>query len=304
MKISLFWFRRDLRLEDNRALAAAAASGRQVLPLFIFDTSITGKLKKNDARITFIYDTLAELNTFLSASGSSILVEAGEPSVVIKKLTQRFEIEAVYTNRDFEPYGIERDATVNKMLDDKGIAFFTFTDHLIFEPDAVLKKDGAPYTVYTPYSRKWREKLTYSDLAISPPATPVSFLKMQFPFPKLSEVGFTRSNIEVPQLKWEAIKDYGRQRDFPAIGTSLAGPHLRFGTVSIREMVRLALQTDDTFLGELIWREFFIQVLYHFPHSAGSNFKAAYNGIQWLNYEDSLAAGAQEQQDTRLLMPA
>ena len=289
MKVSIFWFRRDLRLDDNRALSAAASAGHPILPLFIFDTTITSKLKRSDARITFIYDTLSEMNTRRSASGSSMLIRKGEPAEVLERLIGKYEIAGVWFNDDFEPYGIERDQRVRKFFKSHGIETHSHTDHVIFNPADLVKNDGTPYTVYTPYSKRWKEKLAPGDLAISPSVPNSAYLRENNPFPTLESLGFSRSATTVKPVEWESIPQYGERRDRPAYNTTLAGPHLRFGTLSIREIARIALRQSPALLGELIWREFFIQVLFHFPRSAGSNFKRKYNGIKWLNDETLFA---------------
>ncbi|HCE56477.1 MAG TPA: deoxyribodipyrimidine photolyase [Prolixibacteraceae bacterium] len=290
-KIVVFWFRRDLRLHDNHGLFQALKSGLPVLPVFIFDTEILGKLSsKTDARVSFIYSEIAKLKTAIEKEGSSLRVFHSSPIEVFEKLTQEYEIDAVYTNHDYEPYAISRDKAVRNFLNSKEISFQTFKDQVIFEKEEVVKDDGLPYTVFTPYSRKWKQTLSVSGIPEFPSDNNLSQLLKTAPFvlPDLSEIGFEKSEITVPKANISAmiISNYEAHRDFPAIaGTTKLGTHLRFGTVSIRQMVRMAQNASEVFLNELIWREFFMQILWHFPQVENRAFKPKYDFIKWRNNE-------------------
>lgn len=302
-KINLFWFRRDLRLHDNAGLYHALKSGLPVLPVFIFDTNILDELEdRRDARVSFLHQTISELSAELKALGSTLLVKHGDPQHIWQELSQTYDIAAVYTNDDYEPYAKMRDEAVAKILKNKEIGFFAFKDHVIFEKDEVVKDDGLPYTVFTPYSRKWRAKLDSrtSETAdeskgteklsfyLKPYPTETyfdHFLQTQpLPLPALQSLGFESSDIAIPPktVSRALIKDYDKTRDFPAIeGTSRLGIHFRFGTISIREKALRAAQLNDTYLNELIWRDFYSMILWHFPQVATRAFKPAYDLIAW-----------------------
>ncbi len=307
-KIAIFWFRRDLRLQDNAGLYHALRSGLPVLPLFIFDTNILDKLEsKLDARVTFIYDTLCALQQELAMHGSAMLVEYGDPQQIWVALLKKYPIAAVYTNHDFEPYAIQRDEAVRQLLQVSGVAFHTFKDHVIFEKDEVLKEDGKPYTVFTPYSRKWRSLLmskvvnrvnddgqTESQsyyLQSYPSEQYAAYFYKTPPLPPmrtLQSMGFERTDLHIPPrtVGQSRIKNYDKTRDIPAIeGTSRLGIHFRFGTISIRQKAWRAQQLNDVFLSELIWRDFYAMILAHFPHVAGGAFRPEYDRITWLNDE-------------------
>lgn len=302
--ISVFWFRRDLRLHDNAALYHALKGPYPVLPLFIFDRDILDDLKNpQDARVTFIYHTLENLKTELEAKGCSLLVYDGKPEEVWQQLLQQYQVAAVYTNHDFEPYAIDRDAAVQILLSERDIPFYTYKDHVIFEKGEVLKSDGTPYTVFTPYSKRWLEKLSsrYTDEQDSVKTSfylssyPVekhehNYLKINpLPMPALADIGFHPTSITFPpaSVARGLIRSYDKTRDFPAIdGTSRLGIHFRFGTISIREKARAAQELNATFLNELIWRDFYSQILAHFPHVAGSPFKPQYDRVPWRHSPD------------------
>ncbi|MFY0651101.1 MAG: deoxyribodipyrimidine photo-lyase [Cyclobacteriaceae bacterium] len=289
MKINVFWFRRDLRLEDNHGLFEALKDGHSVLPIFIFDKNILEELPKNDARVGFIYDTLIKLNEKLQQYGSSILVKHGSPMVVWQELIERYEINAVFTNHDYEPYGISRDQEVTELLQQKGIGFHTFKDQVIFEKAEITKADGSPYTVYTPYKNKWRENFSLELRARAYPSEQLlaNTLQQEFDAPTLKALGFTTSGIQIPSFKEEFINGYEEVRDIPHLDkTTKAGLMLRFGNISVRELVRKASSTNQTYLNELIWREFFMMILFHFPKVVGSSFKAKYDNINWLNNKE------------------
>jgi deoxyribodipyrimidine photo-lyase len=284
-KIVLFWFRRDLRLADNHGLHVALKSGFRVLPIFIFDENIIEELNADDPRLNFIYDSLASINEQLSIHSSGLLCLKGKPQEVWKYLIEKYDIHAVYSNEDYEPYAIQRDSQIAKLLKNEGISFHSFKDQVIFEKDEVIKQDGHPYTVYTPYKNKWLEKFHDGLLQDFKVDDWKSYLKTTIDFPSRSELGINKSSIEVLPYNLSVVRDYENTRNYPAIvGTSSLSPHLRFGTVSIREMVSKA-KAHSTFLSELIWREFFMQILYHFPKVVDHNFKQKYDGIQWRNNE-------------------
>lgn len=284
--IVVFWFRRDLRLQDNVGLNRALTSGAQVLPLFIFDDHIIAELPSDDARINFIHDQLSALNRQLKQYHSSLLCLKGKPVEVWKKLLEEWSVEAVYSNEDYEPYALQRDTEVKDLLEAQGKKFLQFKDQVIFAKDEVLKDDGKPYTVYTPYMKKWRVAFEAFPLTIATLPQQPTFLSFESDCPSLDSIGFTRSSIDVEDYRLNDLKDYKEVRDFPALDqTSKLSVHLRFGTVSIRQVVQ-QVQNNYTFLNELIWREFFMQILYHFPGVVNHNFHAKYNGIQWRNNEE------------------
>ncbi len=283
-KVAIFWFRRDLRLYDNKGLSKALKSGYKVLPIFIFDEEIIDALPKDDARVNFIYNSLKEIDEKLKEFRSSLLVLNGKPYEVWQELIEAYEIVEVYSNHDYEPYAIQRDTQIQSLLMSKGIEFHSFKDQVIFEKDEVVKNDGTPYTLYTPYKNKWlqtfsKEKDT-QEYEIDFP----NFLKEKVNFPALNFIGFEENVIKVKPYSFSQISTYDVTRDFPAKNTtSYISPHLRFGTVSVREMVKKALDLNKVFLSELIWREFFMQILYHFPKVVNENFKSKYDAIPWRN---------------------
>lgn len=294
--IAVFWFRRDLRLDDNAGLYHALRSGLPVLPLFIFDRNILDGLpSRRDARVEFIHHSLAVLKQRLRELGCDLLVKCGKPIEVWHQLVQTYAVAAVYTNRNYEPYATERDGAVKALLDQHGIPFRTFKDHVIFEKGEVLKDDGKPYTVFTPYSRKWRAKLMER---IGPDGTSFylsSYPNHQYfnafyqqsellPFPSLTDLGFEPAGIPFPPavVPRSLIRQYDQTRNFPAIaGTSRLGVHFRFGTISIREKARHAQQLNDTYLNELIWRDFYSQILAYFPHVVSHPFRPEYERVAW-----------------------
>jgi deoxyribodipyrimidine photo-lyase len=288
-EISIFWFRRDLRLEDNVGLFHALKSKYKVIPLFIFDEDILVKLPKNDARVGFIHESLSKINAQLQESGCSLLVEKGRTLEVWKSLIKEFDVKEVFFNKDYEPYAIQRDFAICELLGANNINTFSYKDQVIFEELEITKADGLPYTVYTPYKNKWLEQ--YKTMA------PVSefmttdffsnFQKNDFPFPTLGQIGFEETSIKVIPHNLKNVFNYHETRDFPALdSTTHLSPHLRFGTVSIRKLVNWAFHKNEVFLSELIWREFFMQILFNFPRVVSHNFKSAYDGIQWRNNED------------------
>lgn len=283
--VSIFWFRRDLRLEDNTGLYHALKEGSGIQPVFLFDPNILDLLDDPaDARVTFIHDSVQRLQGELASVGSNLLVLHAKPEDVFSQL----DAKAVYANHDYEPYGRQRDETVGKILEARGIPFLTFKDIVIFERDEVMKDDGTPYTVFTPYQRKW--KLAFSEESVKPVSatTYLSRLCKSTPtaLPTLEELGFIRSNVMFPERKipLSIVRAYAGQRDVPGIqSTTRLGVHLRFGTVSIRKLVHLARQTSEVWLNELIWREFYQMILWHFPYVVERAFKPAYDQISWRN---------------------
>ncbi|KAF0129522.1 MAG: deoxyribodipyrimidine photolyase [Bacteroidetes bacterium] len=293
--INIFWFRRDLRLLDNHGLWQALNAGLPVLPVFIFDSEILDKLNsKSDARVQFIHEQLKHIQFQLQQKGKSLLVLSGKPMDVFKQLTEKYQIANIFTNSDYEPYGIQRDNLIKTLLNKADIGFKSFKDHVIFDPLEVLKADGKPYTVYTPYSRKWKEKLLpqhtkpfHSESLLD------NLLSDYFELPNLEEIGMMPSPVFVPPIKLDdkRLQSYHETRNFPALtGTSLAGPHLRFGTIGIRHVVDIALHTNETYLNELIWREFFMQILYHFPKTVTHNFYSKYDPLEWKNNPEEFQA--------------
>lgn len=284
--VSFFWFRRDLRLEDNMGLYHALQAEFPVIPLFIFDHSILDSLPKEDARVTFIYDSLSEINLELKSIKSSFLIKEGKTQEVWQALIEEFDVKKVFFNKDYEPYAIQRDEAICQSLDNNNIISYSFKDQVIFEEKEITKADGLPYTVYTPYKNKWLEKFHQLKPFREYDTTELygNFYKSNFDFPSLEQIGFVRSSIVVKPYTLHNLVNYQDTRDFPAVdATSYLSPHLRFGTVSIRKIVNFAVKTNATFLSELIWREFFMQILYHFPKVVTHNFKSAYDGIQWRN---------------------
>ena len=283
-EISIFWFRRDLRLEDNIGLDHAIKSGLPVLPIFIFDDDILEDLPKNDARLTFIYDSLRQIDIKLKKNNSSLLIKKGSIPKVWKSLITEYNIKKVFFNRDHEPYAIKRDKEITEFLISNKIEVSNHKDQVIFERNDILKADGKPYTVYTPYKNKWL--LKFNDEGFSETVNDnlkwKKFYQHEILFPTIGSIGFVKSKQKVQQSNLNAVSDYDLNRNFPAKnGTSYLSPHLRFGTVSIRKMVTFAVQRNAVFLSELIWREFFMQILYHFPKVVTNNFKAKYDNIKW-----------------------
>ena len=289
--MNIFWFRRDLRLEDNLGLFHALNSGENLLPIFIFDESILSQLPKDDARVTFIGQQLEQINKQLNQNGKSLAVFHGNPFLVFKKLISENEVKTIYTNHDYEPYARKRDLELFQFLKQNNIDFKTSKDQVIFEKSEVVKDDGTPYVVYTPYSNKWKEKFKSIQLFNYKSEEYLeNITEHSYPFLKLSDIGFEKSVIKISSynITDNLIDNYEATRNFPAQNkTSYLGIHLRFGTVSIRKIVAKALESNnETFLKELIWREFFMQILWHFPHTANSSFRPRYDGIQWENNED------------------
>ncbi len=280
--ISIFWFRRDLRLQDNVALNKALSNGKIVLCVFVFDENILNELPEDDARVNFIYDRLYLIHSELKKFGSSLLIYKGTPVDIWGKLIQKFNVKSVFTNKDYEPYARKRDATIKTLLNENEIAFNSFKDQVIHEEHDVLKADGTPYTVFTPYKRKWLE--IYKSVALENLSKAYSFLRIKIDFPTREALGFKSSSVKVKDYNLSGLNEYQQKRDFPdADMTSYLSPHLRFGTVSVRQIIAQLGKEDDVFLSELIWREFFMQILYHFPQVVTNNFKPKYDSVKWLN---------------------
>lgn len=287
--MNIFWFRRDLRLEDNTALFEALSDGK-TLPVFIFDPNILAELPKDDARVSFIFELLENIQILLLKENKSVAIFYGEPEKVFQKLINEHQIKAVYTNRDYEAYAKNRDSKIEKLLKSNQISFHTFKDQVIFEQDEVVKDDGTPYVVYTPFSKKWKEKFTAKEVRQHHSENKLDQItKHDYPFLSLKDIGFKKSEIKVEDfdISKNIIENYKETRNFPSIdGTSHLSPHLRFGSVSIRQMVKKASEfKQETFLNELIWREFFMQILWHFPNTVTESFRPKYDNIKWRNNE-------------------
>ncbi|MEJ8802755.1 cryptochrome/photolyase family protein [Pontibacter sp. H249] len=289
--ISIFWFRRDLRLHDNAGLYHALQQEHPVLPLFIFDRDILDELPdRDDARVSFIHKTVTKLQQDLHKYGSSLLVKYGRPKEVFKKLMEEYQVQAVYTNRDYEPYARQRDKEIYELLQAQAIHYKSFKDQVIFERNEIMSKSGSPYKIYTPYKNTWKSAFKPEMVTSYPMKKHFSNLHQCVPNPvPLQEMNFIPSLIPTPdpKLATELLQQYAEKRDLPAQdATSRIGPHLRFGTVSVREAVALAFKHSEVWLQELIWREFFMQLLYHFPETAEESFYPKYRGIAWRNNEE------------------
>ena len=288
----LHWFRRDLRLNDNSALKLAQSSGNDVQCIFIFDKNILDRLEDEfDPRVTFIHNELKEIDTELRKKGSSLWVFYGDPTLINRALLKNHpEIDSIYFNRDYEPYAIKRDKEIAQLYMNCGKIFFDSKDHVIFEKNEIVKNDGTPYSVYSPYARKWLDQLkesNYTSENIS--IDDISWYKSEikdYPLLSLKSMGFNQSHLDMPSRfpDVNVIKNYDKSRNFPAIknGTSHLGIHLRFGTISIRSLVKLALDNNKVFISELIWRDFYQMVLFHNQHSINKAIKPAYDKIEWV----------------------
>ena len=289
--MNIFWFRRDLRLDDNVGLFHALNSAEDVLPIFIFDDAILSQLPKDDARVTFIYQQLEKMQTQLQSSNKSLAVFYGKPIDVYQQLISENNIKTVYTNHDYEPYARKRDLELYSLFKENNIEFKTSKDQVIFEKSDVIKDDGTPYVVYTPYSNKWKENFKKTKLIHYNSEELLDKIALHsYPFLNLLAIGFEPSAIKVTpfDISNSLIDNYEATRNFPALNkTSYLGIYLRFGTLSIRKMVAKAIgSNNETFLKELIWREFFMQILWHFPHTTKSSFRPKYDAIVWENKEN------------------
>ena len=299
--ISIFWFRRDLRLEDNvglyHALYQAKLQGHKVLPVFIFDKNILDKLDdKKDRRVDFIHRTIMRMQSELIGIGKSMLVEYGKPLDVFTSLLKQYTIGSVYSNHDYEPDAIERDLQIKNLVEKNKIEFHTYKDQVIFEKEEVLKDDGKPYTIYTPYANKWRTYWVSHIPKIHPSIKLMDYFMDTKPLsiPTLENIGFQPTDLVMPPLKWDTnlVKKYTDQRNFPAIkGTTQLSVHLRFGTISVRQLALETQTLNSTFFNELIWRDFYHMILWHFPQvGKGKSFKAQYDFIEWRNNEKEFEA--------------
>ena len=304
--ITVVWLRRDLRLHDHAALSHALKEQKAVLPVFIFDRHILDELEdRNDPRVTFIHDELLAIKRQLEQLGSSLLVLHGYPEQLFEDLLERYSIDAVYFNRDYEPRAIERDHRVRQVLERHQVEVRSFKDQVIFEGNEVCKSDGKPYTVYTPYMKRWKAAMGYENPGHSGHFALIKHDVMKhasgfyrtkpFSLPALGSLGFERSQLVFPGRKMDeqVIENYDARRDYPALnGTTRLGVHLRFGTISIRRAVETALELNETWLNELIWREFYMMILWNFPGVVDQSFKRRYDGIGWRNDESDFQAWA------------
>ena len=288
-KVSIFWFRRDLRLEDNFGLYHALSSQHPVLPVFIFDTNILDCLDdKHDRRVDYIHQATSSINNELKAFQSTLNTFYGKPIEIFKDLSEKYAVQGVFCNRDYEPQAIKRDTEIYQFFSERNIPFKAFKDQVIFDRNDVLKNDGTPYTVYTPYSKKWKQLLTTESLSPYQIDTKNFFAQPFAEIHSLTDIGFKKTDItyERPKLDATIIDDYGKYRDYPAMQrTSQLGIALRFGTIGIRKCVNFGLNHNEAWLNELIWREFFMQILYHFPKVVSQSFKTEYDSIKWRNNE-------------------
>jgi deoxyribodipyrimidine photo-lyase len=281
-KIVIHWFRRDLRLYDNHALHEALQSGLPVLAIFIFDQHILQTLHAQDPRISFIYQELCKINTSLKERASSLSCFKGDAQEILKQVLNEYDVKAIYANEDYEPSAIHRDEAISSFLAEKNIALKLYKDQVIFAKDEICKQDALPYTMFTPYKNKWMSQL-HEELLPNYHCETGRFLQYSKPLPLLEDLGFQASTKKVIDYDLGHLEQYESTRDVPAKNTtSYLSPHLRFGTVSIRKIVRTVLP-HTSFLNELIWREFFMQILFHFPHVVNANFRSKYNLISWRN---------------------
>tara|TARA_B100000809_G_scaffold94798_1_gene93447 strand:+ start:1114 stop:2403 length:1290 start_codon:yes stop_codon:yes gene_type:complete len=287
MKVSVFWLRRDLRIADNTAFFKALELGVPVLPIFIFDNEILTELDEDDARVNFIHQSLTAINEQLNLQNSSIRVFNCSVDNAWEQLVNEYEIDTVFVNDDYEPYAQKRDARISSFLLKNEIKFYSYTDHVVFKPGTILKDDGLPYTVYTPFKKKWLKHFENNKPEILPDPNYDHLLKIIYDFPTIEDIGFSHSAINVEAFNLSEIDNYEITRDVPSLdATSYLGPHLRFGTVSVRSIIEQLSSSDDVFLSELIWREFFIQIMFKYPRVISENFKIKYNGIVWRNNEE------------------
>lgn len=286
-----FWFRRDLRWDDNHGLFEALNSSYKVLPVFIFDREILDSLPQQDLRVQFIHQTLHKMQSELIGLEKSLIVRYGKPVEIWKELTETYNLNAVYTNHDYEPYARERDSKIAELFSGEGIAFHTFKDQVIFEKEEILTNAGKPYTVFTPYSKKWKSQLSVENLhPFASEKKLGNLLTMEAQtIPPLEEMGFKAVDFTFPGIEPSQgiISIYDQKRNFPAIqGTSRLGIHLRFGTISLRRLASIAVELNETYLNELIWREFYMQILWNFPHVASEPFRREYGKIPWEQDEE------------------
>ncbi len=289
--MALFWFRRDLRLHDNHALYQALNSGLAVLPIFIFDSDILKKLdNKADFRVSYIMSRIEAINKTLSSQNKSIYTLYGSPEVVIKQLITQYNIKAIYFNTDYEPYAAERDAAINQLMLQNGIEYYSFKDQVIFEKLEITKADKLPYTIFTPYKNRWKERLNQEGIPQYPSEKFIDKFYLDNTIQKLDykDIEFTKSthNSEPNLVDKAIINHYDTTRDIPSLNTTKLGIDIRFGTYSIRELVKIAFNSNETWLNELIWRDFFMMIMSNFPYSANNSFKKSYDNIEWSNNEE------------------
>lgn len=285
-KVNVFWFRRDLRLEDNSALNKALEGDIPVLPIFIFDENIVTQLDKKDARINFIYECLLRIDQKLKRYNSNLLVLKGKPIEVFTKLLENYHINSIYSNKDYEPYALERDRKIYTLAKERHLNFYRYKDQVIFEENEIVKADGKPYTVYTPYKKKWLAAFEKLNIGCDN-GDFNKFIKHSVQLPSLSEIGFSTSSLKASEFNPEKINNYGEHRDFPSKDhTTHIGPYLRFGTLSIRQVILDLPTQSEVYLSELIWREFFMQILFHFPQVKNNNFRSKYDSIPWRDNEE------------------
>lgn len=291
-KFSVFWFRRDLRLSDNHGLLQALKSQNKVLPVFIFDTDILSKLENSkDRRVDFIFQALNNINENLEKNGKCVKIYHGKPLEVFRKIIETYPIEKVFCNEDYEPSAIQRDAEIKDLFHLNNIEFLSYKDQVHFHKNDILKADKSPYTVYTPYAKQWLLKYNTQETENYPSEKLLNhFIDAEKQNLSLQDIGFQPSGYryQSPSLNTETLRNYHETRNFPALATSEMSVHLRFGTISVRALAKIAKQLNETYLKELIWREFFMQILYHFPKVVHHSFKTKYDGIQWLSDEESL----------------
>jgi deoxyribodipyrimidine photo-lyase len=288
--MTIFWFQRDLRLDDNHGLFQALLNSETVLPIFIFDKIMLDELPVDDSRVTFIHESITDINVKLQKINKSLAVFHGKPEDVFEQIISEHNIDAVYSNHDYGPHALKRDAQLKSLFDQKSISFQTFKDHVVFERNEVVKDDGLPYVVYTPFSNKWKDRLKNNPIVNYKSEDLLEKITTHsYPFLSLDDFGFEKSIIKVTpyDISKKIIENYTDTRNFPAVDqTSYAGVYLRFGTISIRKLVQYAAKfQDETYLKELIWREFFMQILWHFPHTVQKSFRPKYDAIQWRNDE-------------------
>jgi len=281
--INIFWFRRDLRVDDNRGLFEALKSGN-TLPIFIFDSSILSELEKNDARVNFIHQQLQNIH---NQCNGALKVYFGEPLSIWQEIITNHEIANVFYNKDYEPYALDRDQKVAQLLEKIGINIHGCKDQVIFEENEILKADGSPYTIFTPYKYKWLATFETNMLdGYKSDNLLLNLVKDSFTFPSLKEIGFQKSNIVVPSFTFQNLEKYEDVRNIPSLAqTSHLSTHLRFGSISVRQTVSKAREINDTFLSELIWREFFMQTLFQTPRVISTCYKSKYEAMKWRNNE-------------------
>jgi deoxyribodipyrimidine photo-lyase len=282
-KVSIFWFRRDLRINDNHGLFKALNSNYPVLPIFIFDTNIVEELERDDGRVSFIYERLLWLNNIIKKHFSGIYLIKDKPEKSWEKILIEFDVKEVYFNEDYEPYAIKRDTTIQNLLRHSNISCNSYKDQVIFSKSEIVKDDHTPYSVFTPYKNKWLQQFKNTKIKHFDSQTIANYYPHKSQFPKLSDLGFSHATKKVVPYNIENLDSYEKLRNYPGMnGTSNLSTHLRFGTISIRRVV-MTVKENEVFLSELIWREFFMQILYHFPKVVHSNFKRKYDAIEWRN---------------------